>query len=69
MPIDESSLDDELFDRLADAIAKEGVPVLPAHLEGLSQEQIETLSERLADAGAALLLQAGRMLEMPRAKR
>jgi hypothetical protein len=69
VPIDENSLDDELFDRLVDAIAKEGVPVLPQHLEGLTDEQVELLSERLADAGADLLLQAGRILEMPRAKR
>jgi hypothetical protein len=68
MSLDESSLDDELFDRLVDAIAKEGVPVLPLHLDGLSDEQVELLSERLADAGADLLLQAGRMLEMPRTK-
>jgi hypothetical protein len=69
MPLEESSLDDELFDRLVDAIAKEGVPVLPRHLEGLTYEQVEELSSRLGDAGHDLILQAGRMLEMPRTKR
>jgi hypothetical protein len=69
MPLEESSLDDELFDRLVDAIAKEGVPVLSRHMEGLTEEQVEELSSRIADAGRDLILQAGRMLEMSRAKR